>query len=70
MTRISSPHKRRLLSVRRLAAARERKRSGRFFAEGEDLIRAARSTVPTFPGSPTPCRYTHRGPTTSLQRCW
>jgi TrmH family RNA methyltransferase len=28
--------------VRRLAAARERKRSGRFFAEGEDLIAAAR----------------------------
>jgi TrmH family RNA methyltransferase len=41
MTRISSPHNRRLLSVRRLAAARERKRSGRFFAEGEDLIGAA-----------------------------
>ena len=42
MTRISSPHNRRLQSVRRLAAARERKRSGRFFAEGEDLIAAAR----------------------------
>jgi TrmH family RNA methyltransferase len=41
MTRISSPHNRRLQSVRRLAAARERKRSGRFFAEGEDLIGAA-----------------------------
>jgi RNA methyltransferase, TrmH family len=41
MTRISSPHNRRLLTVRRLAAARERKRSGRFFAEGEDLIAAA-----------------------------
>ena len=41
MTRISSPHNRRLLSVRRLAAAHERKRSGRFFAEGEDLIGAA-----------------------------
>ena len=41
MTRISSPHNRRLLNVRRLAAARERKRSGRFFAEGEDLIGAA-----------------------------
>src|SRR6516225_1414245 len=42
MTRISSPHNRRLQSVRRLAAARERKLSGRFFAEGEDLIAAAR----------------------------
>jgi len=41
MTRISSPHNRRLQSVRRLAAARERKRSGRFFAEGEDLVGAA-----------------------------
>ena len=41
MTHISSAHNRRLLSVRRLAAARERKRSGRFFAEGEDLIAAA-----------------------------
>jgi RNA methyltransferase, TrmH family len=41
MTRISSPHNRRLQSVRRLAAARERRRSGHFFAEGEDLIGAA-----------------------------
>jgi TrmH family RNA methyltransferase len=41
MTRISSPHNRRLQSVRRLAAARERKRSGHFFAEGEDLVGAA-----------------------------
>ena len=41
MTRISSPHNRRLLSLRRLAVARERKRGGRFFAEGEDLIAAA-----------------------------
>ena len=41
MTRISSPHNRRLQSVRRLALARERKRSGRFFAEGEDLVGAA-----------------------------
>jgi len=41
MTRISSPHNRRLQSLRRLAAARERKRSGRFFAEGEDLVGAA-----------------------------
>jgi RNA methyltransferase, TrmH family len=41
MTRISSPHNRRLQSLRRLAAARERRRSGRFFAEGEDLITAA-----------------------------
>ena len=41
MTRISSPHNHRLQSLRRLAAARERKRSGRFFAEGEDLVGAA-----------------------------
>ena len=41
MTRISSPHNRRLQSLRRLAAVRERKRSGRFFAEGEDLVGAA-----------------------------
>ena len=30
---------------------------------------ALRSTVPTLPGSPTPCRYTHSGPCGSLQRC-
>ena len=30
---------------------------------------ALRSTVPTFPGSPTPCRYTHSGPLGALQRC-
>jgi TrmH family RNA methyltransferase len=41
MTHITSPHNPRLKSVRLLAGARERKRSGRFLAEGEDLITAA-----------------------------
>ena len=30
---------------------------------------AERSTVPTLPGSPISCRYTHSGPPGSLQRC-
>src|SRR5205807_2242302 len=30
---------------------------------------AERITVPTLPGSETPCRYTHSGPTGSFQRC-
>jgi RNA methyltransferase, TrmH family len=41
MTHIVSPHNPRLKSVRRLAGGRERTRSGRFLAEGEDLIMAA-----------------------------
>jgi len=42
MTQITSPQNPRLQTVRRLAGGRERKRSGRFIAEGEDLIAAAR----------------------------
>ena len=30
---------------------------------------AERSDVPTLPGSPTPCRYTHSGPRGAPQRC-
>jgi TrmH family RNA methyltransferase len=41
MTHISSPHNPRLKAVRRLQSRRERERSGRFLAEGEDLIGAA-----------------------------
>ena len=41
MTHIVSPHNPRLKSVRRLQSRRERERSGRFLAEGEDLIAAA-----------------------------
>jgi TrmH family RNA methyltransferase len=43
MTHITSPQNPRLKSVRRLRSGRERERSGRFLAEGEDLIAAARS---------------------------
>ena len=43
MPTISSPHNERLKEVRRLARRRERDRSGRFVAEGEDLIAAARA---------------------------
>jgi len=41
MTAISSTHNSRLKEVRRLQRRRERERSGRFLAEGEDLIEAA-----------------------------
>jgi TrmH family RNA methyltransferase len=41
MTLISSPHNARLKSLRRLQRGSERERSGRFLAEGEDLIGAA-----------------------------
>jgi RNA methyltransferase, TrmH family len=41
MTHIISPHNPRLKSVRRLQSRRERERSGRFLAEGEDLLIAA-----------------------------
>jgi len=41
MTQIASPQNPRLKAVRRLHAKRERARSGRFLAEGEDLIAAA-----------------------------
>lgn len=41
MTTISSPRNEALKAVRRLARRRERERSGRFLAEGEDLIAAA-----------------------------
>ena len=40
-TKITSPHNPQLKSVRRLQSKRERERSGRFAAEGEDLIAAA-----------------------------
>jgi len=43
MTRITSPQNPRLKSVRRLAGRRERERSGKFLAEGEDLVLAARN---------------------------
>ena len=43
MTHIASLNNSRLKSVRRLHTRRERERSGRFLAEGEDLIAAARS---------------------------
>lgn len=41
MSQIESPHNPRLKAVRRLHTKRERARSGRFLAEGEDLIAAA-----------------------------
>jgi TrmH family RNA methyltransferase len=41
MNAISSTHNARLKEVRRLQRSRERARSGRFLAEGEDLIAAA-----------------------------
>ncbi|HXA55105.1 MAG TPA: RNA methyltransferase [Solirubrobacteraceae bacterium] len=41
MTTISSPHNPHLQELRRLQRRRERARSGRFVAEGEDLIAAA-----------------------------
>jgi RNA methyltransferase, TrmH family len=41
MTLITSPHNARLKSLRRLQRRDERERSGRFIAEGEDLIEAA-----------------------------
>ncbi len=41
MTSIESPHNPRLKGLRRLQTKRERARSGRFLAEGEDLIVAA-----------------------------
>jgi TrmH family RNA methyltransferase len=43
MTKITSPHNEGLKEVRRLARRRERERSGRFVAEGEDLIAAAQA---------------------------
>jgi TrmH family RNA methyltransferase len=41
MTQIASPQNPRLKALRKLQARRERARSGRFLAEGEDLIAAA-----------------------------
>jgi RNA methyltransferase, TrmH family len=41
MTQIASPHNPRLKALRRLHGKRDRARSGRFLAEGEDLIVAA-----------------------------
>jgi TrmH family RNA methyltransferase len=41
MTTITSPHNHRLQELRRLQRRRERARSGRFLAEGEDLLAAA-----------------------------
>jgi TrmH family RNA methyltransferase len=41
MTPIASPHNPRLQELRRLHRRRERTRSGRFLAEGEDLVEAA-----------------------------
>jgi RNA methyltransferase, TrmH family len=41
MSAITSPHNHRLQELRRLHRRRERARSGRFLAEGEDLIAAA-----------------------------
>ena len=41
MTHIASPQNPRLKSLRRLAGKRERERTGRFVAEGEDLVAAA-----------------------------
>lgn len=38
---ITSPHNQHLKELRRLARRNERERSGRFFAEGEDLVTAA-----------------------------
>ena len=43
MTQIASPQNPRLKALRRLQTRRERLRSGRFLAEGEDLIAAAES---------------------------
>ena len=42
MTTITSPHNPHLQELRRLQRRRERARSGRFLAEGEDLVAAAR----------------------------
>jgi RNA methyltransferase, TrmH family len=42
MAHITSAHNPRLKAARRLALRRERERSGRFLAEGEDLVLAAR----------------------------
>jgi TrmH family RNA methyltransferase len=47
MTSISSTHNSRLKEVRRLQRRRERERSGRFLAEGEDLIAAAQRAART-----------------------
>ncbi len=41
MTLITSPQNTRLKALKRLATLRERERSGRFLAEGEDLVLAA-----------------------------
>jgi TrmH family RNA methyltransferase len=41
MTEIASPQNPRLKALRKLAGRRERSRSGRFLAEGEDLVAAA-----------------------------
>lgn len=41
MTQIASPDNPRLKALRRLQSKRERERSGRFLAEGEDLVSAA-----------------------------
>jgi RNA methyltransferase, TrmH family len=43
MTQIASPQNPRLKALRRLQGTRERARSGRFLAEGEDLIATAES---------------------------
>ena len=53
MITIVSPHNPRLKELRRLARRRERERSGRFVAEGEDLIAAAaRAGWPALDGLP------------------
>ena len=41
MTTITSPHNPHLKELRKLHRRRERERSGRFLAEGEDLVHAA-----------------------------
>jgi TrmH family RNA methyltransferase len=51
MTLITSPQNSRLKALKRLATRRERERSGRFLAEGEDLVlAAARAGRPSLEG--------------------
>jgi TrmH family RNA methyltransferase len=51
MTAIASPHNPRLKSLRQLQTRRGRERSGRFLAEGEDLVAAAeRAGCPALEG--------------------
>ncbi len=58
MTTITSPHNPRLKELRKLQRRRERERSGRFLAEGEDLIAAALAA-----GRPTLAGYRLAGTT-------